>query len=72
MKLIDISLLSASVGFLVIGIYEVMMGSFKENYWIFMLMLICLFTYGYRKNTRLEQESKAKKEVKSSKKTIKK
>ena len=61
MKLIDILLLSASVGFLVISIYEIMIGNFANNYWLLMLMLICLFVYGYRKNLRLEREEKAKK-----------
>ncbi len=56
MKLIDTLLLSASVGFLIIGIYEIMMGRFAENYWVLMMMLICLFLYGYRKNLRVEKE----------------
>jgi amino acid transporter len=61
MKLVDVLLLSASVGFLVISIYEIMIGNFASNYWLLMLMLICLFVYGYRKNERLEREEKAKK-----------
>lgn len=56
MKLIDTLLLSASVGFLIIGIYEIMMGRFAENYWVLMMMLISLFIYGYRKNLRVERE----------------
>ncbi|MCS6796416.1 MAG: hypothetical protein RMJ97_11415 [Raineya sp.] len=56
MKLVDTLLLSASVGFLIIGIYEIMMGRFAENYWVLMMMLICLFIYGYRKNERIEKE----------------
>jgi|GEM_PF-4626382 hypothetical protein len=56
MKLIDTLLLSASVGFLIIGIYEIMMGRFAENYWVLMMMLISLFIYGYRKNLRVEKE----------------
>jgi hypothetical protein len=61
MKLVDVLLLSASVGFLIISIYEIMIGNFATNYWLLMLMLICLFVYGYRKNERLEREEKAKK-----------
>ncbi|KOY87075.1 hypothetical protein AD998_13820 [bacterium 336/3] len=72
MKLLDIVLLSASVGFLIIGIYEVMKGNFANNYWILMMMLICLFVYGYRKNLRLEQEGKNKKQPQTPKKNIKK
>lgn len=72
MKLLDIVLLSASVGFLIIGIYEVMKGNFANNYWILMMMLICLFVYGYRKNLRLEQEGKNKKQAQTPKKSIKK
>jgi|JI8StandDraft_2_1071088.scaffolds.fasta_scaffold07210_3 hypothetical protein len=72
MKLLDISLLSASVGFLIIGIYEIMKGKFADNYWILMMMLICLFVYGYRKNLRVEQEEKNKKQSNTSKKTTKK
>jgi len=60
MKLLDILLLSASVGFLVISIYEIMIGNFANNYWLLMLMLICLFVYGYRKNERLESVKKPK------------
>lgn len=63
MKLLDVLLLSASVGFLIISIYEIMIGNFANNYWLLMLMLICLFVYGYRKNERLasvEKEKKAK------------
>lgn len=56
MKLIDTLLLSASVGFLIIGIYEIMMGRFAENYWVLMMMMISLFIYGYRKNLRVEKE----------------
>ncbi|MCU0437705.1 MAG: hypothetical protein MUC49_07290 [Raineya sp.] len=72
MKLLDISLLSASVGFLIIGIYEIMKGKFADNYWILMMMLICLFIYGYRKNLRVEQEEKNKKQSNTTKKTTKK
>lgn len=60
MKLLDVLLLSASVGFLIISIYEIMIGNFANNYWLLMLMLICLFVYGYRKNERLEREEKLK------------
>ena len=56
MKLIDSILLSASVGFLVIGINQVFAGSGKESYWIFMLSIICLFSYQARK---LQRKSKA-------------
>lgn len=61
MKLIDTLLLSAAVGLLIISIYEIMIGNFANNYWLLMMMLICLFVYGYRKNVRLEREEKAKK-----------
>ena len=72
MKLLDIVLISASAGFLIIGIYEIMKGNFADNYWILMMMLICLFVYGYRKNLRVEQEEKNKKQTNTTKKTPKK
>lgn len=59
MKLIDSILLSASVGFLVIGINQVFAGSGKESYWIFMLSIICLFSYQARKLQRKSKESEA-------------
>ncbi len=68
MKLLDVLLLSASVGFLVISIYEIMIGNFASNYWLLMLMLICLFVYGYRKNQRLEREANTKKQAPALKK----
>ncbi|MGD1843650.1 MAG: hypothetical protein ACFB0B_22570 [Thermonemataceae bacterium] len=54
MKLIDYLLLSVTVGLLIIGIYEIFIGNFQRNYWLFMLMLIALFTYGYRRQKRVE------------------
>jgi hypothetical protein len=52
MKLLDSLLLALSVALLIIGIYEIFAGNFQQNYWIFMLMMICLFTFGYRKAQR--------------------
>jgi amino acid permease len=49
MKLIDTLLLSLSVALLIIGIYEVFLGRFAENYWVFMLMLASFFGYAYRR-----------------------
>lgn len=56
MKLIDSILLSASVGFFIIGLNQVFAGAGLESYWIFMLSLICLFGYRMRK---LQNKSKA-------------
>ncbi|MDX1902869.1 MAG: hypothetical protein SFU27_01825 [Thermonemataceae bacterium] len=64
MKYLDTILLSASVGFLIISIYEIMIGNFTKNYWVLMLMLITLFWYGYRKNKRIENEQKQKNKTK--------
>jgi len=72
MKLLDVILISASAGFLIIGIYEIMKGNFADNYWILMMMLLCLFVYGYRKNMRVEQEEKNKKQSTNPKKSNKK
>lgn len=59
MKLVDSILLSASVGFLVIGINQVFAGQGKESYWIFMLSIICLFSYQARKLKRKEKAAMA-------------
>lgn len=59
MKLVDSILLSASVGFLVIGINQVFAGQGKESYWIFMLSIICLFSYQARKMKRKEKAALA-------------
>lgn len=76
MKLVDALLLSASVGFLIIGIFEIMRGRFAENYWILMLMFISFFTYAYRKNLQLEKENQDRPDstanIKKSKNTKKK
>jgi hypothetical protein len=64
MKLLDTILLYTSAGLLVIGIYEIISGSFMKNhsYWIFTLMISCLFWYGYRKNqSKLDREEFFKK-----------
>ncbi|EAY30490.1 hypothetical protein [Microscilla marina] len=59
MKLVDSILLSASVGFLVIGINQVFAGQGKESYWIFMFSIICLFSYQARKLKRKEKAAVA-------------
>ena len=49
MKLLDVILLSASVGFLIIGIHQIMTVGFAKSYGIIMLSCILLFVYSYRK-----------------------
>jgi Ca2+/Na+ antiporter len=60
MKLIDSMLLSAAVGFLMIGVHRIFVdgkNSFYNNYWIFMLMLLCLYVFSWRRKKREEQNN---------------
>jgi len=52
MKLIDILLFVVALCFFVFGIHQAMVIGLAEAYWLFMLSLAALFTYGYRKNKR--------------------
>ena len=61
MKLIDSMLLSAAVGFLMIGVHRIFIdgkNSFYNNYWIFMLMLLCLYIVSWRRRKREENQPK--------------
>lgn len=61
MKLIDSMLLSAAVGFLVIGVHRIFVdgkNSFYNNYWIFMVMLLCLYVFSWRRKKREENQPK--------------
>jgi len=49
MKLIDIIVLSLAVGFLIIGIHQIMTLGFGNGYWAVMLSLILYFVYNLRK-----------------------
>lgn len=56
MKLLDYLLLCFSVGLFVIGTYEAIVLGIGQAYGIFMLCLILLFVYGYRKNKREQKK----------------
>lgn len=61
MKLIDSLLLSAAVGFLFIGVHRIFVdgkNSFYNNYWIFMLMLLCLYVFSWRRKKQEEINQK--------------
>ncbi len=61
MKLIDSMLLSAAVGFLMIGVHRIFVdgkNSFYNNYWIFMLMLLCLYVFSWRRKKQEEIKQK--------------
>ena len=49
MKLIDVILLSLSVGFLIIGIHQIMTLGFGNGYWAVMLSVVLYFVYILRK-----------------------
>lgn len=74
MKLYESILLSASVGFLIIGISQVFYGKFAESYWVLMFALICLLLlrlFRYREKQRNEAlKSKEKSTQKQVKKVI--
>lgn len=52
MKLIDTILLSVAFALLMIGVHQVMYGSWQENYWIIMLAIMMFGYYGLRKSNR--------------------
>jgi hypothetical protein len=49
-KLTDIVLLSLSVVFIVIGMYEIMANGPSNGYWAVMMAMVCFFGYYIRKN----------------------
>lgn len=49
MKLVDTILLSVAFALLMIGVHQVVMGSWQENYWIIMLAIMLFGYYGLRK-----------------------
>ena len=56
MKLSEILLLAASVGFLTIWIAEFQRTTLTESYWLLMLCLAFLLAFQYVKNGRLQRE----------------
>jgi len=52
LKLPDIILISLTVVFVVIGIYEIMELGPSSGYWSVMLALVCFFAYHIRKNKK--------------------
>lgn len=52
MKLLDTLLLSLSVVFIIIGIYETMQYGLGHAYWSVMLSVVLFFAYGYRKSQK--------------------
>ena len=72
MKLFDIILFVLAFTFLVIGIHQSITVGLAESYWIFMLSLMQLFLYGYRKNKHKQQEDSRMKASKTDKPTKRK
>lgn len=56
MKLLDYILFSIAVAFFIIGIYEVMVLGIEYAYGIFMVSLVLLFLFGYRKRQREQKK----------------
>jgi hypothetical protein len=50
MKLPDIILLSLAVGFLIIGIHQIIIIGFGKAYWAVMLSLVLFFILNFRRN----------------------
>ena len=56
MKLFDTILFVLLFVSFIIGVSQAVIVGIAESYWIFMLSLVLLFLYGYRKNKREEKE----------------
>jgi hypothetical protein len=52
MKLVDVIILSLSVVFIIIGIYETMKWGLGHSYWSLMMAILLFFYYTYRKKSR--------------------
>jgi len=50
MKIIDVLILTMTIGFMGIGIHQSVTVGITESYWIFMLSLSLLLLYKLRKN----------------------
>jgi len=51
-KLIDTIIISLAVGFCLIGFHQTFKNGFFENYWIFMLTIILLSIFQFRKKNQ--------------------
>jgi Mg2+/citrate symporter len=58
MKLIDIILFVLVFVSFVIGVHQSIVNGIAASYWIFMLSLMLLFLYNYRKNKMDNEEDK--------------
>ena len=56
MKLLDTILLSVAFALLMIGVHQVIMGSWQENYWIIMLSIGLLGWYRLRKVKHIKDD----------------
>lgn len=56
MKLREILLLSAAVGFLIVWIAEYQRTDFADSYWLLMLCLAFLLAFQYVRTKRIERE----------------
>lgn len=55
-NLINTILISLAVGFCLIGFHQTFTNGFFENYWIFMLTIILLSIFQYRKKNQVKKE----------------
>ncbi|MFZ6000964.1 MAG: hypothetical protein ACOYW3_10675 [Bacteroidota bacterium] len=58
MKLTDAIILSLSVVFIIIGIYETMKWGIGHSYWSLMMATLLFFYFNYRKRTRSNSQNK--------------
>ncbi len=56
MKLLDALLLGVAAAFMMIGIHQMVMNSWLDNYWIIMLSIGCFAWYLLRKNNRKQDD----------------
>ncbi|MEM6643201.1 MAG: hypothetical protein AAF616_09500 [Bacteroidota bacterium] len=72
MKLLDILLFVSASSLSIIGFHQAYKVGIAESYWIFMLSLMLLLLYGYRKSKRTKSNQSSVRKTTTKKKTKRK